>query len=276
MEVSMNAAPSESPTPSPSTFLYEERERVARITLNRPERLNSLTFDVYEELTATLGALRTRDAVRAVLLAGAGKGFCSGGDHDAIIRPLLQGDAAKHHAFARLTCDLILAIRRIPKPVVAALHGATVGAGAVIAAAADIRIAAEDLRLGFVFVKVGLSGADMGAAWLLPRIVGLATATHWLFTGDMIDAREARRRGFLHEVVPGPHLAARSASWAERLARGPARALAVTKESLNIETSMDLESALSHEARAQGELMGTEAFKEGYRAFKEKREPRFD
>ena len=272
----MPDAPSDQSIPAPATFLYEERERVARITLNRPDRLNALTFEVYEELTATLRALRTRDVVRAVLLAGEGKGFCSGGDHDAIIRPLLQADPARHRAFTRLTCDLILAIRRIPKPVVAALHGATIGAGAVVAAAADIRIAADDLRLGFVFVKVGLSGADMGAAWLLPRIVGLATATRWLLTGEMIDALEARRTGFLHEVVPGADLGARSSAWAERLARGPARALAVTKESLNLEASMDLESALSHEAGAQGELMGTEAFKEGYRAFKEKREPRFD
>jgi enoyl-CoA hydratase/carnithine racemase len=276
VEVPVPDAPSDDPIPAPRTFLYEERERVARITLNRPERLNALTFEAYEELTATLRALRTRDAVRAVLLSGAGKGFCSGGDHDAIIQPLLQAGPERQQAFTRLTCDLILAIRRIPKPVVAALHGATVGAGAVIAAAADIRIASDDLRLGFVFVRVGLSGADMGAAWLLPRIVGLATATQWLLTGDLIDAPGARRAGFLHEVVPGPNLAERSSAWAERLARAPARAIAVTKESLNLEASMDLESALAHEARAQGELMGGEAFREGYRAFKEKREPKFD
>jgi len=264
------------PIPDPTSFLYDEREGIARITLNRPERLNSITFEVYEELTETFRALSSRETIRAVILAGNGRGFCSGGDHDEIIQPLIEGDAARHHSFTRLTCDLILAMRQLPKPIVAALHGATVGAGAVIAAASDIRLGAEDLKLGFVFVKVGLSGADMGAAWLLPRIVGLGVATQWLFTGDLVDAKEARRRGFLHEVVPTHALAGRASAWAERLARGPARALAVTKESLNRELSMDLESALAHEARVQGVLMGTPAFKEGYLAFKEKREPKFD
>ncbi|HZE89894.1 MAG TPA: enoyl-CoA hydratase-related protein [Verrucomicrobiae bacterium] len=260
----------------PKTFLYDERQRIARITLNRPDRRNALTFEVYEELTATLRGLASRDAVRAILLEGAGPAFCSGGDHDEIIAPLLAADAARRRAFTRLTCDLILAIRKLPKPVVAALHGATVGAGAVIAAASDIRIAAEDLRLGFVFVKVGLSGADMGAAWLLPRLVGLGTATQWLLTGEIVDAPAARRAGFLHEVVHPENLAARAWAWAEKLAKGPAGALAVTKESLNREASMDLETALSHEAEAQAALMGEGAFAEGFRAFKEKREPRFD
>lgn len=272
----MPSAPSDPPIPAPASFRYEERDRIARLTLNRPERLNSLTFEVYEELATTFRALRTRRAVRAVLLSGEGRGFCSGGDHDAIIQPLIESNPKRHRAFTRLTSDLILAMRRLPQPVIAALHGATVGAGAVIAAAADIRIAAEDLRLGFVFVKVGLSGADMGAAWLLPRIVGLGIATQWLFTGDLVDAGAARRAGFLHEVVPVHALDARAAAWADRMAKGPSRALAVTKESLNREWSMDLDSALDHEARAQAELLGTAAFKEGYHAFKEKREPEFD
>jgi enoyl-CoA hydratase/carnithine racemase len=261
---------------TPTSFRYEERDRVARITLDRPERLNSITFEVYEELTATFRALADRPPIRTVLLSGEGRGFCSGGDHDAIIQPLLDAGSERRLAFTRLTCDLILAIRKVPVPVIVALHGATVGAGAVIAAAADIRIAAEDLRLGFVFVKVGLSGADMGAAWLLPRIVGLGVATQWLFTGDLVDAIEARRAGFVHEVVPIQVLEARAAAWAERLARGPSRALAITKESLNREASMDLETALDHEARVQADLMGTAGFREGFLAFKEKREPRFD
>ncbi|MBI3451155.1 MAG: enoyl-CoA hydratase/isomerase family protein [Acidobacteria bacterium] len=262
--------------PGPKTFLYEESHRVARITLNRPDRRNSLTFEIYEELTATLKSPAARDAVRAVVLQGAGPGFCSGGDHDEIIAPLLAADAARHRAFTRLTCDLILAIRNLPKPVVAALHGATVGAGAVLAAASDIRIAADDLRLGFVFVKVGLSGADMGAAWLLPRLVGLGTATQWLLTGEIVDAPAARRAGFLHEIVHAENLPSRAMAWAEKLARGPARALAVTKRSLNLEASMDLETAMRHEAEAQAALMGEGAFAEGFRAFKEKREPDFD
>lgn len=272
----MPNAPADPQTPTPRSFLYEESDGVARITLNRPERLNSLTFQAYEELRDTFRALDGRPHVRSVLLSGSGRGFCSGGDHDDIVRVLLEAGPERHHAFARMTCDLILAMRSLSKPIVAALHGAVVGAGAVIAAASDVRIAAEDLRLGFVFVRVGLSGADMGAAWLLPRIVGLGKATQWLFTGDMVDATEARRAGFVHEVLPSHLLQNRALAWAERLARGPGRALGVTKQCLNREASLDLEAALAQEARAQAELMAAPAFLEGYRAFKEKREPHFE
>jgi enoyl-CoA hydratase/carnithine racemase len=260
---------------APTAFLYEERDAVARITLNRPERLNALTFETYEQLTATFRALRGRTDVRAALLSGAGRAFCSGGDHEAIIRPLLDASPERHLEFTRLTCDLILAIRRLPLPVVAALRGAVVGAGAVIAAACDIRVAAEDTKVGFVFVKVGLSGADMGAAWLLPRIVGLGTATRWLMTGDLIDAPRARRAGFLTEVVKTENLAARAEHWAARLAAGPRRALAATKEQIEREPSMSLEAALDEEARVQARLMGEGDFREGYEAFRDKREPRF-
>lgn len=266
----------EAPAPEPRSFLYEERDGVARVTLNRPHRLNALTFQVYEELTGTFRALRGRPSVRSVILAGAGRAFCSGGDQDEIIRPLLEAGPDRHAAFTRLTCDLILAVRKLPKPVVAALHGAVVGAGAVLAAASDFRIASEDARIGFVFVKVGLSGADMGAAWLLPRLVGPGTAARWLMTGDLVGAEEALRAGFLHEVVPRDRLEPAAAELAGRLARGPSRALAVTKEMLDREAAMDLEAALDAEARAQAALMGGPDFAEGYRAFKEKREPRFD
>ncbi len=260
---------------TPTAFLYEEREGIARITLNRPERLNALTFEAYGQLRSTFLALGSRPGVRAVLLAGEGRGFCSGGDHEAIIRPLLDATPERRLEFTRLTCDVILAIRRLPLPVVAALHGAVVGAGAVIAAACDVRVAADDTKVGFVFVKVGLSGADMGAAWLLPRIVGLGTATRWLMTGDLIDADRARRAGFLTEVVTGPNLAARAERWAMRLAAGPARALAVTKEQIEREASLDLEAALDEEARVQARLMGEPDFREGYDAFRERRDPRF-
>ncbi len=260
---------------TPTAFLYEERDGIARITLNRPERLNALTFDTYEQLLATFRALRGRPGIRAVLMAGAGRGFCSGGDHETIIRPLLEASPERQLEFTRLTCDLILAIRRLPLPVVAALHGAVVGAGAVIAAACDIRIASEDSKIGFVFVKVGLSGADMGAAWLLPRIVGLGTATRWLMTGDLIDAQRARRAGFITEMVKAENLTARAEHWAARLASGPARALAVTKEQLESEMSIGLEAALDAEARVQARLMGEPDFREGYEAFRDKRDPRF-
>jgi enoyl-CoA hydratase/carnithine racemase len=269
------AAPVDSPPPSPRSFLYEEADGVARITLNRPDRLNSLTFEVYAELATTLSALRERASVRCLVLGGAGRAFCSGGDHDEIIKVLIDSGPERHHPFTRLTCDLILSIRRLPKPVIAALHGAVVGAGAVIAAAADFRIASEDAKIGFVFVKVGLSGADMGAAWLLPRIVGAGTATKWLLTGDIVGAREAQAAGFLHEVVPPADFDGAVSAWARKLARGPSKAIAVTKEALNMEASMDLESALESEADAQARQMGENDFAEGYKAFKEKREPRF-
>lgn len=271
----MPAAQFDSPPPSPRSFLYEERDGVARITLNRPDRLNSLTFEIYSELTVTLSALRDRAAVRCVILGGAGRAFCSGGDHDEIIKVLVDSGPERHHPFTRLTCDLILAIRKLPKPVIAALHGAVVGAGAVIAAASDIRIASEDAKIGFVFVKVGLSGADMGAAWLLPRIVGTGTATRWLLTGEMVGAREAMAAGFLQEIVPDGDLDRAVSALAQKLARGPSRAMAVTKEALDLEAAMDLESALESESDAQARLMNEDDFSEGYKAFKEKREPRF-
>lgn len=261
--------------PHPDSFLYEEGDGVARITLNRPDRLNALTFDVYRELAATFRALGDRPGVRSVLLAGAGRGFCSGGDHEAIIRPLLERTPEEHLRFTRLTCDLILAIRQAPRPVVAALHGAVVGAGAVIASACDIRVAAEDAKLGFVFVKVGLSGADMGAAWLLPRLVGLGTATRWLMTGEIVEAPEALRAGFHTEVVPGGELASRAEEWARRLAAGPRNSLRVTKEQLNREQFLGLEEALHEEARVQAALMAGDDFREGYAAFTGKRRPEF-
>jgi len=268
-------ARAESALPSPSAFLYEESDAIARITLNRPDRRNALTLETYRQLTDTFKALGGRSQVRAVLLSGAGEGFCSGGDHEAIIKPLLQASPEERLAFTRMTCELIGSIRALPKPVVAALHGAVVGAGAVIAAACDIRVAARGTRLGFVFTKVGLSGADMGAAWLLPRIVGLGVATQWLMTGDLIGDEEAHRAGFHHEVIEPGQLEKRARFWAEKLARGPARALAVTKEMLDRECAMPLDEALAAEASVQAELMSEPAFAEGYRAFREKREPRF-
>lgn len=266
----------DAPLPSPTAFLYEEKGKIAFITLNRPERRNALTFETYRQLTDTFRALAGRSRIRAILLTGAGQGFCSGGDHEAIIKPLLGASPEEHLEFTRLTCDLIGAIRKAPKPVVAALHGAVVGAGAVIASACDIRVAARGTRLGFVFTRVGLSGADMGAAWLLPRIVGMGIATQWLMTGDIIGDEEAYHAGFHHEVVEPGQLAQRGLYWAKKLARGPARALAVTKDMLNREHAMGLDEALEAEARAQAELMGERDFAEGYEAFKDKREPRFE
>ena len=264
-------------TLAPKSFLYsvDAATGVATITLNRAERLNALTFQVYEELVDAFRALDTESGVRAIVLTGAGRGFCSGGDVEDIIGRLFERDAAGLLAFTRLTCDVILAIRRCRRPVVAALNGTTAGAGAVIAAACDVRIAADTAKIAFLFVRVGLSGADMGAAWLLPRLVGLGHATELLMTGDFISAARAQEIGLYNKVVPANELLPAARSLAEHLARGPSAALAVTKDALNREASMDLETALAFEAEAQAELMRHPNFRESYDAFVAKRAPRF-
>lgn len=262
---------------APKSFVYgfDATTGVAQITLNRPERLNALTFQVYEELRDAFRALDEEPGVRAVVITGAGRGFCSGGDVEDIIGRLFERDAQGLVAFTRLTCDLILAIRRCRRPVVAALNGTTAGAGAVIAAACDFRIAAETAKIAFLFVKVGLSGADMGAAWLLPRLVGSSQATELLMTGDFISADRAQAIGLYHKVVPQDELLPAARALAERLARGPSAALAVTKDAINREAAMDLETALAFEAEAQAELMRHPNFRESYDAFVAKRDPRF-
>ena len=262
---------------SPTSFLYEVNGAtgVATLTLNRPQRLNALTFEVYAELRDTFASLDVEPGVRAVVLTGAGRGFCSGGDVEDIIGALFGRDAAALLEFTRMTCDLVLNIRRCRKPVVAALNGTVAGAGAVIAAACDFRIAAESAKIAFLFVRVGLSGADMGACWLLPRLVGLGAATELLMLGDFVDPQRALEIGLYHRVVPQERVMAEAIHWAERLARGPAAAIAVTKRALDVEADLDLERALDHEARVQAELMEHPDYREAYEAFRSKREPKF-
>src|SRR5436190_20619408 len=161
----------------PATFLYEQSDGIATITLNRPERLNAITFDVYHELTGFFAQLRDDEDVQVVIITGAGRAFCSGGDVRDIIGALQGRDAEGLLEFTRLTCDLIRNMRALPKPIIASLNGTTAGAGACIALASDIRIAAEEAKIAFIFVKVGLAGTDMGATYLLPRMVGMAKAT---------------------------------------------------------------------------------------------------
>jgi enoyl-CoA hydratase/carnithine racemase len=260
----------------PKTFLYEiDSSGIATITLNRPERLNALTFDVYRELTDTFAALPSESSCRVVVITGSGKGFCSGGDVHEIIGELFQRNMEGLLAFTRLTCELVQNIRALPKPVIASLNGTTAGAGACIALASDIRLAAEDARLAFLFVKVGLSGADMGAAFLLPRIVGLSKATELLYTGDFISAAEAERIGLYNKVVPADQLTETTNDFAVRLAQGPAFALAKTKEMLNRELKMDLAVALECEAQAQAICMQHPDYREAYEAFVAKRAPQF-
>jgi enoyl-CoA hydratase/carnithine racemase len=260
----------------PSSFIYERADTgVATITLNRPERLNALTFEVYRELTAVFAALANEKEVRVVVITGAGRAFCSGGDVHDIIGKLFSRDMEGLLEFTRMTCELIRNIRTLPKPVIASLNGTTAGAGACIALASDIRIASEDAKIAFLFVKVGLSGADMGAAYLLPRVVGLAKATELLYTGDFISAAEAERIGLYNRVVPAAELAQTTTELAQRLAKGPGFALAKTKEMLNREMHMNLDAALESEAQAQAICMQHPDYREAYEAFVGKRAAKF-
>ncbi|MCC7508398.1 MAG: enoyl-CoA hydratase family protein [Planctomycetes bacterium] len=259
----------------PTSFLYEESAGVGTITLNRPERLNALTFEVYLELAAFFRHLNTRESCRVVIVTGAGKAFCSGGDVENIIGELFARDMKGLLEFTRLTVDLIRGMRQLHKPVIGALNGTVCGAGAAIAMACDMRIAATTAKVAFLFTKVGLSGADMGACFLLPRIVGLSKASELLMGGDFISADEAHRTGLYNEVVPNGQLMARAQEWAGKLAKGPAFGLMMTKELLNKAMSFDLETALEAEAQAQAICMQHPDFRESYNAWKEKREAKF-
>ena len=262
---------------TPQTFRYEldEATGVATVTLDRPERLNALTFEVYQELRDTFVALDVEPGVRSILLTGAGRAFCSGGDVEDIIGELFQHDYQGLLDFTRRTGDLILAILKCRRPVIGALNGTVAGAGAVVASACDIRIASDTAKIAFLFTKVGLSGADMGASWLLPRIVGHGRATELLMTGDFIDAAEAHRIGLYNRVVAHDDLVEEARAWAEKLARGPSFGLEVTKKMLVREAAMDVESAMAAETEIQAACMEDPNFREAYEAFKEKRAPKF-
>ena len=264
-------------TIEPKSFRYEldEATRVATITLDRPDRLNALTFDVYRELRETFEALDDEPGVRAILLTGAGRAFCSGGDVEEIIGALFGRDARGLLEFTRVTGALIRAMIACSRPIVGALNGTVAGAGAVIASACDLRIAAESAKIAFLFVKVGLSGADMGASWLLPRLVGLGRAMEILMSGDFVDARTAERIGLYHAVVPDDRCLGVARERAERLAAGPSLALEVTKKMLYREAAMDLDAALASEVEIQSICMADPNFREAYEAFVAKRPPRF-
>jgi len=261
----------------PTSFRYQldEATAVATITLDRPVRYNALTFEIYEELREVFEALDTEPGVRAIVLTGSGKAFCSGGDVNDIIGKLFECDYQGLLDFTRKTGALILAMLRCRRPIVGALNGLVAGAGAVMASACDVRIAAEDARIAFLFTKVGLSGADMGASWLLPRIVGLGRAMELLMTVDFTSAEEAHRIGLYNRVVAKTDLPATARDWAERLAKGPSFGLEVTKKLVLREASMDLESAMQAEVEIQAGCMEDANFRESYDAFVEKRTPRF-
>jgi len=258
-----------------TTFLYEENGPIARVTLNRPDVLNALTVGTYEELRDLFAGMAGRDDLRVVVLAGAGRAFCSGGDVKEIIGRLQDHTDEQLLEFTRLTCEVVLRMREAPQIVIAALNGVTAGAGAALALAADFRLASEVARIAFLFVKVGLSGADMGVAHLLPRFVGAGRATELLMRGDFIDARTALEWGLVNRVVPLERLREETGSWADTLAAGPALGLSMTKAIMNRSLGFSLAEALDLEAEAQAVCMKHPDFGEAYRAFLEKRPARF-
>jgi enoyl-CoA hydratase/carnithine racemase len=257
----------------PKTFRFEVTDGVGVITLDRPKSLNSLTFEVYAELRDFCPRLSEAEDVRAVVLTGEGKGFCSGGDREAIIAELFSRDMQGLLQFTRMTGALIRNLRRVRRPVVAAVNGVAVGAGAVIALACDIRIAARTARFGYVFPQVGLCGADMGAAYLLPRVVGLGRANELLFTGELINAEEAYRIGLVNRVVDDA--LAESMAFAKKLANGPAFAHSMTKQMIEDEHTMTLDDAIEAEAQAQAICMMHPDFKTAYEANVRKETPKF-
>jgi len=250
-------------------------ENVATLTFNRPEVMNALTFEIYAQLRDLFETLRYDDDVRAIVLTGSGDNFCSGGDVYAIIGELLKRDMKDHLEFTRMTGAVVQNMRLLGKPIIAALHGMTAGAGAVIALAADLRVASDKARIAFLFTKVGLTGADMGAAYLLPRVIGLGRATELLMLGDTIDAVTAERYGLVNRVVPHDELLSAATTWAKRLAQGPTFAISMTKHLINRELSMDLVSAIEAEAQAQALLLMGEDHQRFFEAFKAKEKPKF-
>jgi enoyl-CoA hydratase/carnithine racemase len=259
-----------------SSFVFENNDGIATIRLNDPEKLNALTFQTYGDLEKIMAELADDNSVKVVVLTGTGKGFCSGGSVNDIIGPLLKMKGDDLYKFTRMTCNVVKNVRNLKKPVIAAVNGIAAGAGAMLMLASDLRIFSDKARAAFLFVKVGLSGADMGALYLLPRIVGLGKATELVYFGETIDAQEAYRIGLANRVVPGETLMDEAYKWATRLRDGPLYALGVTKELIEYEGNVDLEAALEMEAMAQARCMETPDFVEGYNAFIEKRPLRFN
>jgi enoyl-CoA hydratase/carnithine racemase len=237
--------------------------------------MNALTFEIYAQLRDLFETLRYDDNVRAIVLTGSGDNFCSGGDVYEIIGELLKRDMKGHLEFTRMTGAVVQNMRLLGKPIIAALNGMTAGAGAVIALAADLRVASDKARIAFLFTRVGLTGADMGAAYLLPRVIGLGRATELLMLGDTIDANTAERYGLVNRVVPHDELLSSATAWAKRLAQGPTFAISTTKHLINRELNMDLVSAIEAEAQAQALLLMGEDHQRFFEAFTAKEKPKF-
>ena len=263
----------------PQHFKWEFADSVATITLNRPERKNPLTLQSYRELTDTFLLLQHVPEVRAVVITGAEENFCSGGDVHDIIGPLVQmkrkGDRDGLLAFTQMTGDLVKAMRACPQPIVAAVDGICVGAGAILAMASDLRLGTSRSKVAFLFVRVGLSGADMGACAILPRIIGFGRASELLYLGRTMGGDEAEKWGFYNRLCSNESLQGDAHELASSLAHGPTAAHATTKRCLHDEWSMEIDEALDYEARMQAECMMTNDFERAYRAFVDKKAPEF-
>jgi enoyl-CoA hydratase/carnithine racemase len=265
---------------APKHFLWHHEGKVATITLNRPERKNPLTFESYAELRDLFRDLVYADAIKTVVIAGAGGNFCSGGDVHEIIGPLVEmqraGDMAGLLQFTRMTGDVVKAMRACPQPIIAAVDGACAGAGAILAMASDLRYGTARSKVAFLFVRVGLAGADMGACNMLPRIIGAGRAAELLYTGRAMDGAEAERWGFYNKLCEPDRLLADAQAAARALADGPTFAHAMTKRCIHQEWSMGIEEAIEAEAQAQALCMQTRDYARAYEAFVSKTKPAFE
>lgn len=255
---------------------FETDGGVLTITLDRPERKNPLTFELYAELRDRFRALSAQPDVKSVVLAGAGENFCSGGDVHEIIGPLTRSSPSELLRFTQMTGDVVKAMRRCPQPIVAAVDGVCAGAGAILAMASDVRLGTERASVSFLFVRVGLAGCDMGACAILPRIIGLGRAAELLYTGRSLSGPHAFDWGFFNELCAPEELHERARKLANEIAAGPTLAHAMTKKMLHDEWALPLDDAIDAEARVQARLMETGDFKRAYEAFAAKRSPRFE
>ena len=261
---------------APAHFAFSFADRVATVTLNRPERKNPLTFDSYAELRDLFRALVYAPEVKAVVVTGAGGNFCSGGDVHEIIGPLTKMAMPELLAFTRMTGDLVKAMRACPQPIIAAVDGVCAGAGAIIAMASDLRLGTSRARTAFLFTRVGLAGADMGACAMLPRIIGQGRAAELLYTGRAFSAEDGERWGFFNSLHEPEAVAVAAAKLASGLAHGPTFAHSMTKNQLNVEWSMSIDMAIEAEAQAQAICMQTRDFERAYHAFAAKHTPVFE
>lgn len=260
----------------PRHFLLVVDGPVAIVTLNRPERKNPLTFESYRELTDFFRACAHDDVVKAIVVTGAGGNFSSGGDVFEIIGPLVAMDTKGLTAFTRMTGDLVKAMRACPQPVIAAVEGICAGAGAIIAMASDLRLAATGVKVAFLFNKVGLAGCDMGACAILPRIIGQSRASELLYTGRFMSAEEGERWGFFSRIVSPADVLPQARRLAAEIAAGPTFANTMTKRMLAMEWAMSVEEAIESEAIAQALCMTTKDFERAFKAFAAKQKPVFE